>query len=109
VDEASLKELGLSGLVSAPHLRTLEAWCWERAEATGDARFCGIARALENIAEAWDDRRVLPPVITSELQTAFRIHLPSTLAVSAAEEGAGLARLLREEVADILKTWDGSM
>lgn len=107
VDETSLRTVGLDGLQSSPQARDLEVWCWERAEATGDARFCGFARTFENISGIWDDYGALPTDVLNEVNSAFARHVPAALDVVSAEEGAGLARLLREEVADIFQRWGG--
>jgi hypothetical protein len=51
MDEATLRRLSEVGLGQLPPaaLRDLVPFCWDRAEATGDARFCSVARALEDV------------------------------------------------------------
>lgn len=107
MDESALRQLARDGLSSAPATRDLEAWCWERADATGDARFCGFARSLEQIAYVWDEYKALPDRVVKDINSALQRHLPAALRVPTAEEGAGLARLLREDVSRILQEWDG--
>jgi hypothetical protein len=107
VDESSLRQLGVERLTSVPATRNVEAWCWDYAEATGDSRYCGLARALEQIAEVWDDHSALPFEVLNEIHRSFRKALPGVMDAESAEEGAGLARLLREEIAAILLSWSG--
>ena len=107
MDESSLREVCVRGLESAPATRDLEGWCWDRAEATGDARYCGFARMFSQAAEIWDDYGALPAAVIQEINDALRRHLPGAIEAPTAEEGAGLARLLREEVATIVHTWGG--
>lgn len=74
----------------------MAVWCFDRADATGDARYCGLARTLEDISRFWDiEGRLLQP---ERLRGPFDRHLDAILVAPTAEEGAGLARLLREEV-----------
>lgn len=107
MDETAIRRVCDNGLESAPATRDLEAWCWDHAEATGDARFCGLARALGQVADTWDAYGALPANVAADIAAVFAQHLPDILDVSTPEEGAGLARLLREDVIRILQQWGG--
>lgn len=97
MDEAKLRRLGSRDISGIPELRDLAAWCLEMSEATGDARYCGIARTPGLHRRRWErDGSILTRTL------AFQRDLPSVLDALTAEEGAGLARLMREEFEDLL-------
>lgn len=99
MDEAQLRRLSSELLPGAVELRELSSWCLDRAESTGDARYCGLARALEALADEWEyDPRRFTRRWLLEIQNVFNLHLSAVLDAPTAEEGAGLARLLREEI-----------
>jgi hypothetical protein len=86
----------------APRTTDLASWCWEHADNTGDARYCGLARSLETIAEVWDDDGYLRNGTYEALNATFKRHLVSVLDAPTAEEGTHLAKLLREELYEVL-------
>lgn len=109
MDLQSLTRLATDGLTSVTALREIESWCWDQSEASGDARFCSIARALQNIADVWDRLGAFPKAIMSDLEETIRLHLPSILLVERPDEASGLARILRDDVSRLLGSWDGRL
>lgn len=99
MDEAQLRRLSSELLPGAVELRELASWCLDRAESTGDARYCGLARTFDGIADEWEyDARRFTHSWLLNIQQVFNLHMSAVLDAPTAEEGAGLARLLREEV-----------
>lgn len=102
MDASSLERLITDGLLSAPAVQELENYCWDAADNSGDARYSGIARALAVISDVWDSHGALPQGAITSLNEVFRRHLQAVLEANTAQEGAGLARLLREEIYEVL-------
>jgi hypothetical protein len=62
---------------------------------------------LERIASYWDDHDAVDASTQADINRVLRIHLPAILDFSSPADAAGLARLLSEEVGDILdRDWD---
>jgi hypothetical protein len=78
------------------------AWCWDQAENTGDARFCGIARTLESISEAWDQKIGLPDQTIEELNRVLRQNLPDVIDSALPSVGSDRARWMREQIVQVL-------
>lgn len=96
----ALRELQLGGTERLPDLI---AWCWDQADNTGDARYSGIARALDEIAEALEGKTGLPATVLEEVNAALRRHLSDILATPDASAGSGQARWMREEITRALE------
>lgn len=105
--ESPLPDLAARGLQGAPEAAEIARWCWERAENTGDARYCGLARLLETIVQEWDHFRALPGWVVDRTNSILTAHLPAVEAAENAADGSSLARLLREEVLDVFREWNG--
>jgi hypothetical protein len=84
----------------------LIAWCWDTADNTGDARYCGIARTLTPIASAFDDRDEAGGVDLdlAAIDAVIRTRLPSVIQESDVEAAASLARAMRHEIFSLLVT-----
>lgn len=102
MDALSLRRLAEDGLTGVPQIQDLAAWCWDQADNTGDARFCGLARSLEFVTEAWDAHGAFRGDTMNRLNTAFSRRLPSVLDAPTAEEATHLAKALREELEEVL-------
>lgn len=100
LDLHELRRLASDGIERFAPARLFDAaqWCWDRAETTGDGRYCPLARALERIALAFEDDGHLPLTVVEHLNAALAQELPAVLDASTAETGALLGRLLRERL-----------
>ena len=99
------------------------SWCLDRAESTGDARYCGIARTLEFIAHEWDldsaflslrrtmqlplhnmDEILYDSTMSNVKQVAFQIDTESLAAIDALtpSEFSSRAEIIRVAVHDWL-------
>lgn len=96
----ALRELRLPGTDRLPDLI---AWSWDRAYNGGEARYAGIARALEDIAEAWDVKGGLPETVIREVNEALHRHLADILETPDASAGSSQARALRDEIGRALE------
>ena len=105
MSEQALRALSTEGLKNAPHLRDLSQWCWDRAEQTGDARYCALARLLGRVAEEWDEIGGVEDSIAREIQNELANHLASVLDTPDPVEASSIAKLLREQVAEIVSRW----
>lgn len=97
-----LDELRRLQLVGVRQLPELIAWCWDQADNTGDARFCGVARALEGILEAWDVKGGLPEHTITDMNRVLREHLEDILSAPEAIIGSDRARWMRSEIGQVL-------
>jgi hypothetical protein len=99
MDNSSLERLARDGLVAYPpsDLPDLTSWCWDFAEATGDARYCSVGRLLQEMSDFWDSRGI-PTDLACALDAAIKVRLPVVLAATNASDGAIQARLLREDI-----------
>lgn len=100
--ESLLGRLATQGIDDLDSVVTLSHWCWDRSEATGDARFCSLARLLSSVASKWDDSGALPYNILEQLNQLLMADLPSVLAEPDPEAASLLARSLREDAARVL-------
>jgi hypothetical protein len=69
--------------------------CWERAEASGEARFAFLARAFEHVdrwSEEHDKYGGVPGDMVDQLDAIIRDRLPAALASRDALPAAELAR-----------------
>lgn len=108
MDQGELERLASGGLADFPPagLTDVAAYCWDRGVATGDARHCVLWRTFDLIASQANEDEHLPPLdgrAVEELDDLFRRHLLGVLRASTAEEGAGLAQILDEEVRAVLQ------
>lgn len=76
----------------------LAEWCWDYGEATGDARYCSLWRALNLINELFEPHRGISPDLVSQLDLVLRRGLPEILDAETAESASQFARGLREEL-----------
>ncbi len=103
MDYSTLSRLGAEGLAAVPQdqLTTLADWCQDWAEATGDARYCFIAKAL-SAADSWreehDEAGRVPEDLLAEIDTLVRTELPTALAAETPSHGARLAADLCRQV-----------
>lgn len=107
MDYSTLSRLGAEGLAAVPgdQLTTLADWCEDWAEATGDARYCFIARALGAVAgwrEEHDEAGGVPAEFLSEIDSLVRAELPAALAAETPSHGAHLAADLCRQVLPIV-------
>ena len=100
MDQHSLRRLAKGGIARFPpaDLGPLADWCWDYGEATGDARYCSLWRALHPIAEAFDDRGALPTELVNHFDAVLNELLDGVLDAETAESGSMLARSLREQL-----------
>lgn len=101
MDQSSLQRLADDGLAAFPPDRLPEAagWCWEFGAATGDARWCLLARTLDRLAAPFTDGNgALPSELTSQIDSVLRDLLPDVLYAPTAVEGASLAQLLDDRL-----------
>jgi hypothetical protein len=95
VTEKELRRLQLAG---ADRLPDLVAWCWDRSDNTGDARFCGLARTFQHVSERWDVKGGLPTLAVQKVNLLLRDHMSAILDASDPADGAALARWMRHEI-----------
>lgn len=100
MDLPSLRRLGSDGIGRFPpsELGPLADWCWDYGEATGDARYCSLWRALRPIADMFDDRGAVPTKLVSHFNAVLNQLLADVLDAETAESGSMLARSLREQL-----------
>lgn len=101
MDQSDLRRLGTQGLHGAAETREAAAWCWDWSEATGDGRYCVLARALERIALEWDEGMFRAETV-DDINDVLAEYVAGILDAASAEEGAALARPLKENVQLIL-------
>ncbi len=97
-----LRDLSEQGLPDHSTTVELSRWCWAEAENTGDARYCGLARALEQIADAWFHKSGFATATFEELNLLLRSHVDEVLVADTARDGADHARWLREQISLVL-------
>lgn len=78
--------------------RTVASWSRDHAEATGDARYCSIARALGTVASAFDEWGVLDTSSAAAIDHEVRTQLPAITTADEPGDGPLLARRLREDL-----------
>jgi hypothetical protein len=84
-------------------LPELIGWCWDNADQSGDARYSGIARALDALLDAWDVKTGIPEAIAEEINELLARQLDGILSVPDPASGAAQARRLREEILRLLE------
>ena len=104
LDESRLRQLGDSVPLSAESCLDLAAWCIDRAENSGDARYCSIARTLIFIAEEWDHRGALPTSVVTDLADLLQRGLRDALDAAEPADGSYFGRLLREQVVELFRS-----
>ncbi len=95
-----LRRLQLKG---ADGLPDLIAWCWDRSDNTGDARFCGLARTFQAVWDRWDVKGGLPTSVVSEMNRILRAHMADVLDAKDPADGSALARWMRQEIHSVLE------
>ena len=109
----TLARQGIAG-VNGEQLRDLAVWCGDYSEATGDARYASIGRALYELFEwlSWhDERGGIPVQLMSEIEETIKRMLPEILAAESARDAAPLARTFRQEILHRLsfpEDWEAS-
>ena len=100
MDQASLYRLAEQGLARFPPtaLNSLADYCWDRSEATGDARYSSLWRTIAWINDLFDDYGGLPTDLVNNLDGILRARLAGVLEAGSPEEGAHLGRLMREDL-----------
>ena len=101
LDKIQLKRLaehGIVALLPVGRLRDTAEYCWDRGETTGDARYCSLWRALDPIAEAFESDGYLRAETVRRIDEVIKHCLPGILDASTAEQGALLARAMREQL-----------
>lgn len=107
MDRQSLLQLAEGGLVAYPPaaLGDLADWCWDYSEATGDARFCSLARALSLLVELFEYNSGVPLTLVNELDPVLRQGIQESLNARLPQHGAQLARNLRETLIRIIDSF----
>lgn len=104
-----LLRLAEHGITKFPpsELSTLEAWCWDYSEASGDARYCSLARSISLLSDLFEitSGQVSADLIVN-LDGVLREQLPSVLRAANPQDGALLARQLREGIGSAIETHD---
>lgn len=98
-----VEELRQLRLIGVDELRDLILWCWDQSDNTGDARFCGIARTLDEIFVRWDVKGGLPTSVIAEMDRILSSHLPDVLDAPDPADASARARWMRQEVARALE------
>jgi hypothetical protein len=75
-------------------LREIAAWCWTRAAATGESKYCFLAGALQAISREWSEFDALPAWVDNEIGAIFARQLLPVLDTKSPVRGAKLARAL---------------
>jgi hypothetical protein len=101
-----LDDLRALELRGTKDLADLISWCWDNAENTGDARYCGVARTLELILDRWDTKSGLHSSTVIEMNRILASHLNAILDAESPAAGAGEARWMREQIAHVLQQDD---
>jgi hypothetical protein len=104
MDHQSLRRLADDGLAAYPpvDITTLADWCWEYGEATGDARYSSLWRALRSIVCSFEDTDALPTLTVMRIDALLRESVPDIVDAESPEAGAQLARRMREDLLTIL-------
>lgn len=104
MDLALLRRLAEGGSEAVPvdQFRELSNWCWDWSEASGDARFCSLARALGSIDSWYSEHDAVPRHLANELEQACLEDLPPILEAGAPADAAILARGFRQRVEALL-------
>ena len=113
MDEAELEHLAEFGLdelflVERPgerpveRLRAVAAYCRDRCETLGDARYCLLGATIGFIVKFFEDYGAMATRTVNDLSHALKRDLGSVLHAETAETGVLLARNLREEILTLL-------
>jgi len=99
----------LAEALPAPsELREIAAWCWNRAAATGEAKYCFLAGALQAISTEWSELDALPAWVDNEIGAIFARQLLPVLDTKSSAMGAKLAHAMERAIQDVLSSWAGS-
>lgn len=93
-----IEALAVTGLTGLDQLSEVSLWCWVRAEQTGDARFCGLARSLEAVGERWATDGGLDGQLFDRVNEIVKLRVPSVLAEQRAPAACSLARAMRDDI-----------
>lgn len=105
MDQSALERLARDGIRSFPpsSLGSTADWAFDFCEASDDARYSALARALWAIAQHFDtDSSALLAETVDELDRALARDLPQVLREHKGPIATDLARALRERVFEIL-------
>ncbi len=105
MDSSTLRRLGEGGFdaVRVSQFPDLAAWCQDWCQATGDGRYCILARVLGMIDEWWSDQGV-PEELGREVERTLTSKIPAIIEAESPASGAAFAVGLREEIASLLLT-----
>jgi hypothetical protein len=100
LDRPSRRRLAEHGLAAFPPSRLSEEAeeCWAHGVATGDARWCILARTLARLAAPFDEDGQLSKNRVEQLDRGLRTLLPDVLDAPGAVEGSSLAAFLDREL-----------
>jgi len=100
LDLHSLRRLASEGIGGLPPsaLGDLADWCWDYGEATGDARYCSLWRALRPIADTFEADDAVPTESVNRFDAVLNQRLDDVLDAETAESGSMLARSMREQL-----------
>ena len=101
VSSTTLDQVAVDGLGAAPEhqLRDLADWCWDWGVATGDARYSGLWRILNDVFDWLESQH--GQVATSDYNRVsgmLQRAIPKILAASTAASGAQFAAQLATEL-----------
>jgi orotate phosphoribosyltransferase len=91
-----LKQLQLTSL---QRLRELTSWSWDESDNTGDARYAGIAKLLEILADAWDGKTGLSDDVLQHLNRVLADNLADIVNSPDAAWASQRTRAIRDDVA----------
>jgi hypothetical protein len=106
-----LQLLATNGFAAVPPLRfgELADACWDWCEATGDGRFCSLARTLSLVSQWWSEYEAVPTLLSLEIEREFILWLGDVLDSEDLAAGAMSSRCLRQAVIALLlppQRWD---
>lgn len=109
-----LRLLATDGFAAVPPRRfgDLSDACWDWCEATGDGRFCSLARTLRLVDEWWSEYDAVPTRLSLEIEREFVLWLGDVLDSEDLASGATSSRSLRQRVMALLlppQRWDQYM
>jgi len=92
------RDVGELQLTSIYDIQSATRKLWDESDNTGDARYGGIARALEAISFAWEAAGAFETATVDELNHILRTHLPEILDIADARSATEHARWMRETI-----------
>jgi hypothetical protein len=90
-----LADQGIQSLLP-DDLRRLADWCWDYGEATGDARYCSLWKALDRVVEAFTDQGHVTNEKLEHLNLVLARDLPGIVSEKDPASASMQARSMRE-------------